>query len=152
MFLCVGAALQMCDKQTHFWVQKEAWDGWMVQEFKAHINSRFACHSKAARPLLSLGSVERMQRFVTLLRGWERGTNCPSPCVPLCLLVLYIPSMLTWMSKKTQVLMQLRCIAFNSCHTSPSAYFCRDPLQPSFWDRPEQNLSLAARIGCLYLQ
>ena len=148
----------MCDKQTHFWVQKEAWDGWMVQEFKAHINSRFACHSKAVRPMLSLGSVERMQCFVTLLRGWERGTKCPSPCVPLCLLVLYIPSMLTWMSRKTYVLMWfqevflLHCIAFNSCHTSPSAYSCRDPLQPSFWDRPEQNLSLAAWIACLYLQ
>ena len=53
----------------------------MVPEFKALKNNKFTWYSKAARPLFSQGSVERMQRFVTLPKGKERGTKCP---VTLC--------------------------------------------------------------------
>lgn len=74
----------------------------MVQEFKSHKNNTFTWYSKAARPLLSQGSVERMQRFVTLLGGREREREVQSglsPRVPLGLLVLYIPSAHTWVCK-----------------------------------------------------
>lgn len=63
---------QLCDKQTHFGVQKEAWDGWVVQECEDHISDNFTHFSKVAGVNVFTRICGKNASVIWLERGTKR--------------------------------------------------------------------------------